>query len=147
LVAPFQKRAVDVVRQEFLVAIDANQVLQRARDAGFDVRLHLRQVDDDVRLEDRAADQVFIRLPVMMRVHQPVVVVGHAEPLVPVIEIGQQALPVELDQGIALFGPVPRALKRVAAEHLFQCPLFEHRLPQIDQAELDAGVLPAKRVQ
>ena len=62
LIAAVVRRAFRVVRQPILVGVDAHQVLQRARQADLLVRLELGQVDQDIRVHRRAAEQIFVAL-------------------------------------------------------------------------------------
>ena len=62
--------SADMVRQVFLVAVDAHQVFQGPGQSGLLVRLHLRQVDEQVGRQRFVADQVLVPSGTMMFLQQ-----------------------------------------------------------------------------
>ena len=66
LISALFRNPFRMVRQPVFVGIDADEILQRARDTDLLVRLQLGQVDHHVRLHRRATEQIFMTLPAMM---------------------------------------------------------------------------------
>src|SRR5205085_2650886 len=74
------RRAADaVVRQVFFIAVDADQVLERAGDAGLLVRLEFWKIDHNVGFEHFPGDEVLVTARRVSARHQAWVVAGDAE--------------------------------------------------------------------
>ena len=80
------------MRQIFLVAVNANQVLEGARDARFSVRLQFGEVDDNVGFDHFFGDQVLVDTGVMRPGHKPGIIAQATRKQFPAALIGSNRL-------------------------------------------------------
>ena len=105
-----------MVRQVGLVAVDADQVLERAGDAGLLVRLQLRHVEDDVGLDQLARHEVAMPAAAVRLVERTRVVHRHAERRLVAGDRLEEAVAREIEADVVGLGPARRWRARCDAE-------------------------------
>ena len=97
-IAAVHPTAQPVMREKFLVSVDADQVLERARESCFLMSLQLGQVDHEIGLDDRARDEVLVEALAVRESHVSRIVLGDAKPRVAPADTFEQTLGAEVEQ-------------------------------------------------
>ena len=93
-----------MMRQILFVAVDADQILERTGDAGFFVRLELREVDEHIGFDHFARNQILMDARMMRLGHQAMVVPGDAKSVFTIADRLQQAFAAQVEENELIFG-------------------------------------------